>query len=322
MKKRIMLGLLCVLLAVLLVACQDQTIVPPELVLQGEGTMKICGAVYQEPGFTATDNVDGDLTAAVKVTGQVDSYAPGTYTLTYSVTDSHGNAVTATRTVEVEKPVQGDTVTDKVIYLTFDDGPGENTERLLDILKEYNVKATFFCIGRDNMWALQRMAEEGHTVGVHTYSHKAETVYASEEAFFADLNMLQATVQLYTGQRSTYLRFPFGSHNTRSDFNPGIMTRLTQLVEEKGYRYFDWDVFSQDDTGNPDTQAKTPEEVFYNVTTGLEKRDASASVVLMHETKDYSVDAVERILMWGIANGYTFLPLDENAPDCHSTVKN
>ncbi|MBQ9108767.1 MAG: peptidoglycan-N-acetylglucosamine deacetylase, partial [Oscillospiraceae bacterium] len=117
------------------------------------------------------------------------------------------------------------------------------------------------------------------------------------------------------GIKTTLLRFPGGSSNGVSRFNPGIMTRLTKLVEEKGFQYFDWHVDSQDAGG-----AKTADEVFQNVVNGVKNR--KTSVVLQHDIRGYSVDAVERIIQWGLKNGYTFKALDENSPKAHHNVKN
>lgn len=332
MKKWICLMLCLVLL--MLTACQtekpEQTQPPeetaaaaPELILQGDSVVRIpAGSEYVDPGYTALDAQDGDLTDKVAVRYGMDKYTSGAYTVEYSVTDSDGNTTKASRTVEIEPLVQSDRVTDKIIYLTFDDGPSANTAHLLDILKAHNVKATFFVIGTDYLSALTRIAEEGHSIGVHTYTHTAQKVYVSEEIFFQDVEQLQTAVQLYTGERATLLRFPHGSGSTISSFNPGIMTRLTQAVLEQGYTYWDWNVSARDSVGADDVGATTADEVFHYVTAGIESRGNGFSLVLQHDPKDFSVEAVERIINWGLANGYTFLPLSADSPECHQTVKN
>ena len=113
------------------------------------------------------------------------------------------------------------------------------------------------------------------------------------------------------------LRFPGGSSNTVSRFNKGIMTRLTQAVTEKGFIYADWNVDS-DDAG----KTRTPDGVFWNVVNGVSKNEKAFSVVLQHDVKGYSVDAVENIIRWGLANGYTFLPMDAYTPECHHRIRN
>ena len=294
--------------------------VPPQLTLLGERRMMISsGGVYTEPGYTALDNCDGDITDAVTVSGSVNTNKPGFYTLTYSVSDGYGNVATTTRTVFVNA-AGNDRVNDpskggKVIYLTFDDGPGPETPRLLDILEKYNVHVTFFVVNTDYIHYIERAAQDGHTVAIHTTTHVFKQIYASEEAFFTDLTTMQGIVEQYTGQKPMLMRFPGGSSNTISRFNKGIMSRLTVAVEEAGFSYFDWNVDSRDAGG-----AKTPEEVFNNVIRGVEKKDHS--VVLMHDIKDYTVDAVEAIILWGLDNGYVFLPLDASSPGCHHDVSN
>ena len=290
--------------------------VGPQILLAGDAAMTIPGGrPYQDPGFTATDNVDGDMTAAVQVSGQVDVYRPGLYPITYTVTDSWGNTTTVQRdvTVEIDLTNPGSS-TGKIIYLTFDDGPGKYTGQLLDILAKYNVKVTFFLVGNRDVSIAQRMAAEGHTVAIHSATHNYARIYASDEAFFADLYRMQEILAAQTGQTTYLMRFPGGSSNMVSlEYNKGIMSRLVKSVREQGFKYFDWNVDSMDAGG-----AKTADEVFENVTKGIEGKNTA--VVLQHDIYDYSVDAVERIIVWGLANGYIFLPLSESSPSCaHGT---
>lgn len=315
--------------------------IAPELTLKGSAALSLeVGSAYTEPGYTATDNCDGDITDRVTISGAVDANKVGTYTLTYTVRDSYENTATATRTVKVyqpepessDKPTEpkptepkptepGDGRVDPanpvggVIYLTFDDGPGRHTGRLLDILAKYNVKASFFIVNNGYYSTLTRMANEGHTVAIHSATHDFYEIYASEEAYFADLEKMQSIIATHTGTTPMLLRFPGGSSNTISRFNPGIMTRLSKLVEEKGYTYFDWNVDSRDAGG-----VSTATGVFNNVVSAVAKK--STSVVLMHDIKGYTVDAVEDIIIWGLENGYTFQALTASSPTCHHGIAN
>lgn len=293
---------------------------PPELTLSGEGEITIkAGEPFTDPGVTAMDQGDGDLSSAVLVEGAVDVYHAGDYTLNYSATDEAGNTATLTRTVHVVPQPQPDTVSpgDKVVYLTFDDGPGPYTGDLLWTLYQYNVKATFFVTGAnpENYDDIGLAASLGHSIGLHTYSHVYESIYESEEAYFEDLNKIQAIVKEQTGSETTLMRFPGGSSNTVSDFNPGIMTSLSQAVTDMGFQYFDWNVLSGDAGETTD-----PYTVAWNVCSGMAKNNVS--VVLQHDIKSYSVEAVEMILAWGIENGYTFLPLTPTSPTAHHKVNN
>ena len=304
----------------------------------GQFSFIMTGDNYADPGYTAMDKDDGDLTSAVVVTGVVDNLNPGVYTLQYAVTNRQGMTARIERTVyvipkqktEEEPPVDSDGLPDvqlptggttiepngKTIYLTFDDGPSPHTARLLDVLAKYDVKATFFVMNTSHISMISRAAQEGHAIAIHTYTHRYSEIYASDNAFLNDLQKMQDVIYQHTGIRTMLTRFPGGSSNSVSSaYNRGIMTRLTKKLREMGYQYFDWNVDSNDAGG-----AKSAEEVFNNVTKGVSSR--TNSVVLQHDTQDFSVDAVERIIAWGLCNGYTFKALDLDSPGCHHGVNN
>ncbi len=287
---------------------------PPVLTLLGEQVVTIqAGEEWVDSGCTATDNADGDLTQQIQVDGEVDPFVAGSYQLTYQVADSYGNTASVERTVVVEPVAAPDSVAPngKVIYLTFDDGPWEDTPELLSVLDKYQVKATFFVIKTKYIDMLKDIADAGHSIGIHSKTHRYETIYSSEDAFFDDLYDMQDIIYQHTGIRTTLIRFPGGSSNRVSQkYCTGIMTRLVKAVESLGFQYFDWNVDS-DDAGN----AKTADAVYQNVIEGVQ--DQQYAVVLMHDTQSYSVDAVERIIRWGLENGYTFRALEETSPVCH-----
>lgn len=292
--------------------------VPPEItLLEGSELTIQAGTPFQDPGCTVVDNSDGDISDSVQCEGTVDFYLAGTYRLTYTAVDSSGNEATAVRTVIVTPCEVAATVIpgEKIIYLTFDDGPGPYTEWLLDVLARYDAKATFFVVDTGYLSLCQRMVDEGHAVGIHSVTHNYRQIYASPEAFFQDLLTMQDLIYQNCGVKTYLMRFPGGSSNTVSRFSPGIMTYLTQAVEDCGFRYFDWNVDSNDAGG-----AKDSDEVFDNVAGGA--RNRNASVVLQHDIKDFSVAAVEKILAWGTANGYRFLALEMNSPTAHHGVNN
>lgn len=294
----------------------------PLLTLLGDSTVTLtAGDDYTEPGWTASDNVDGDLSDLVKVSGTVDTYTAGTYTLKYSVTDDAGNKAKANRTIVVEPIRQPDSVTPtgKVIYLTFDDGPGPYTRRLLDVLAKYNVKATFFTCNTGYTSLIKDEYEEGHSIAIHSATHDYKTIYSSKKAYFKDLEKQSDIIYDKTdGYRTTLIRFPGGGSNTVSrKYCKGIMTELSQSVTDQGYQYFDWNVNS----GDADS-AKTSKEVYRNVTNGIKAKEPEAAVVLQHDIHEFSVNAVERIIVWGLNNGYTFLPLDSTSPTAHQTIAN
>jgi len=204
----------------------------------------------------------------------------------------------------------------KRVYLTFDDGPSPYTARLLDILSRYNAKATFFVKGGGDMNLVARAARQGHAIGNHTVSHGYRDIYANEEAFLNELKEMERIIHEKTGSDSRLMRFPGGSSNTVSIRHcPGIMTRLTSTVEQLGYTYFDWDV----DSGDANIH-QTSRRIYKNIISGIkENRDP---IILQHDDKIHSIAAVERVLIWGLRKGYTFLPLDADSPTAHHTLNN
>ena len=208
---------------------------------------------------------------------------------------------------------------EKRIYLTFDDGPSRNTNRILDILKEYDVKATFFVVGKtdeESVKAYQRIAAEGHTLAMHSYSHKYREVYRSKESFIQDLVQLQEYLYQVTGVWARYYRFPGGSSNTVSRANMG---ELIQYLEENGITYFDWNIAS----GDAVSGELSTETIVRNCVGGIEGLEDC--MILMHDAaeKNSTVDAlpqiIERVRDRGDA---VFLPItDETIPVRHITVK-
>ena len=294
----------------------------PVISLAGDSIVYLkLGENYTDPGFSASDNYDGDLTANVTSTNNIDTSKIGVYNINYSVTDSSNNTGTATRKIYVYQQQtleQTRNPGNKVVYLTFDDGPYKYTSSLLDVLDKYNVKATFFVTNQypAYQYLIAEEARRGHTVAIHSYSHKYSEIYSSEEAYFNDLNAMREIIINQTGKAPSIVRFPGGTDNTVSrHYNIGIMSRLTSALSNMGYRYCDWNVSSGDAGG-----VQTRDSVYNNVTTGIANRNVS--VVLQHDIKGFSVDAVEDIIVWGLANGYTFLPLDTSSPMVHSTPAN
>jgi len=195
----------------------------------------------------------------------------------------------------------------KIVYLTFDDGPASYTEDILDVLKKYNVKATFFVTNQFSSYQhlIKKESDEGHTVAVHTYSHNYDKIYNSEEDYFSDFNNINQIIYEQTGEYSNIFRFPGGSSNTISRFNKGIMTKLDKKTRELGYIGIDWNVDSMD------TSETSPDKIANNVIKGIEENDKS--IVLMHDIKKANIESVDKIISYGLDNGYTFLPLDENS---------
>ena len=174
------------------------------------------------------------------------------------------------------------------VYLTFDDGPSSNTDEILDILKQYDVKATFFVTGKkQEMYEplYRRIVEEGHTLGMHSFSHRYHEIYASEEAFTEDLESLQEFLYEMTGVWSRFYRFPGGSSNEVSDVP---MEQLAEYLTEEDIYYLDWNVSCGDATG----RNLRPQQIADNVTENVLKYHTA--VVLLHDASD-KISTVEAL---------------------------
>ena len=285
----------------------------PSISLKGPSTVTMDkGGTYYEFGINTSDNC-GDVGKSLQVSKTIDPNIVGQYTVTYSVKDDSGNTNSITRIVKVEDLPQ------TTVYLTFDDGPFIDTISILDTLKKYEVKATFFILYHRSYSGpvILREVAEGHTIGLHSWSHKYSSIYASETAYYNDLNAISDYIFDLTGIRSTIIRFPGGSSNTVSWFNRGIMTTLTQSVQEKGYHYFDWNVSSGDTAyGNTETS------IFNNVINGI--KVGRANCVLMHDGPNHknSALALPHILEYLKSINAVYLPLTMDSPQFHQKVAN
>lgn len=298
--------------------------IQPVISLKGESVIYIeKGGVYNEIGYTATDNCEGDMTGAVVVDGVIDTTTPGTQSITYKVIDKAGNETSVTRTVYVKYPkvdAPSGIYKNSMIYLTFDDGPSNVTGQILDILKEKDVKATFFVINQSDSlnYLIKREYDEGHTVALHSSTHKYNLIYSSVDAYFNDLNIISNKVKNITGVESKIIRFPGGGSNTTSrQYSLGIMSTLTNEVLARGYHYFDWNVDCGDAGG-----ARNSNDVYNNVVNHLSHNQTN--VVLMHDfANNYkTLEALDDIIDYGKANGYTFAAIDMNTPLVRHRVLN
>ena len=303
------------------ITSEDKTL--PTITLKGSTNQTIyLGNTWKEPGYTAYDNCDNDITNNVVSSGVVNSNKLGSYKITYTVKDLSGNQTTITRTVKViSKPSNPSSQTPSnqkgTIYLTFDDGPKEGTTNvILDILKEEGVSATFFVTNSGPDYLIKREHDEGHTVGLHTASHNYQTVYKSVDSYYNDLKQVQDRVKRITGIESKIIRFPGGSSNTVSKkYSKGIMTTLTKDVVNKGYRYYDWNI-SSGDAG----ETTSSSGVYNNVIRSLSKN--KVNMILMHDIKPYTRDALRNIIRYGKNNGYTFAKITMSTPMVTHHVNN
>lgn len=194
---------------------------------------------------------------------------------------------------------------DKVAYLTFDDGPSSRTIEILDILKENNIKATFFVVYKNDEQSkeiLKRIVKEGHAIGVHTASHKYDEIYQSVDSFLEDFNKVYECIYETTGVKTDIFRFPGGSINS---YNVNNYQEIIAEMLRRGFTYYDWNVSSDDAVNN-----STKEKIIRSTLTNT--YNANKLVILMHDSlsKKNTVSSLPNIIHAYSKYGYRFDKLD------------
>jgi peptidoglycan/xylan/chitin deacetylase (PgdA/CDA1 family) len=185
----------------------------------------------------------------------------------------------------------------KTVYLTFDDGPSALTCKVLDILKKNNIKATFFVLGEQVKRypeVLQRIYEEGHAIGNHTYDHNYTELYSGFPVFWNQVKQTEEEINRIIGVRPQLVRAPGGTAGHFDDI-------YFRLMKQGGYVVMDWNVDSGDSTrrGVPESEiikgAETPVK-------------SNGAVLLMHDGSGHgeSVKALPEIIAWYKSKGYQF----------------
>ena len=198
------------------------------------------------------------------------------------------------------------------VYLTFDNGPSENTSEILEILAEYGVKATFFVTGNEDEEAQElykRIVEEGHTLGMHSFCNKYSVLYQSEESFEKDYNELHDYLYELTGVDSVYYRFPGGSSNhCAKNIKPYI-----RYVNKKGLLYFDWNALNEDAVNFEQSPKQLNKKILKDV------RRQKTSIVLMHDLHETTntVKALDPLIKTLKKEGYQILPITKNTKPLH-----
>ncbi|MSS62295.1 polysaccharide deacetylase family protein [Velocimicrobium porci] len=202
---------------------------------------------------------------------------------------------------------------EKIAYLTFDDGPSVNTEKVIAILEKEHVPATFFLIGEqiteDKKDLLCTMVEKGHLLGVHTYCHKSEQIYRSADAYIEDALKTADKIQEVTGKKTTVYRFPWGSCN---GYLTNICDTIVEEMRKRGYEYYDWNVSAEDSVGSP-----TSSSIMRNIEKDFKKYNEP--VILMHDSgaNTVTVDTLPAIIKRLKEEGYQFATLDKRTEVCH-----
>lgn len=205
--------------------------------------------------------------------------------------------------VESSKEVKGR------VYLTFDDGPSIYTGQILDILKENNVKASFFVIGRDEQYYeyYKRIVDEGHTLGMHSYSHVYQDLYESVDSFGEEINKLDALLYDVTGVHSHIFRFPGGSSNSVSKLP---IEEYIEYLNDHNINYYDWNSLN----GDAVTSGLAPQTLVDNIMHDVSQN--KDSIVLMHDlqTTHTTVESLQLLIDTLRTQGYEILPIDESTP--------
>jgi peptidoglycan/xylan/chitin deacetylase (PgdA/CDA1 family) len=199
----------------------------------------------------------------------------------------------------------------KVAYLTFDDGPCTSvTIRILDTLKQYNVKATFFVLGsmaENNTWIVKREKDEGHVVANHTYSHNYNYLYADTKNLIDDFKKCEVVLKsILVDYNSKLVRFPGGAMGTARE-------PFRQAAVNAGYHYVDWNALNSDSDAKyiPAGSSCVPVDSLINCIkeTTIGKQHV---VILMHDApgKTTTADSLPQVIEYLKAQGYIFKLLD------------
>ena len=261
-----------------------------------------------EKGVTVTDNYDKDIKVSRRDTNKISDTE---YEFVYTAIDSSGNMSIAKRKIVIATGV---------ICLTFDDGPSSVTPEVLDVLKENNIKATFFILdySEQSKSMIQRIIDEGHTLAIHGMSHDYSKIYASAEATLENFTSLQKKIKKDFNYDVKYVRFPGGASNTISrNYCEGVMTEAVKKVQEESLEYYDWNV-DVDDAGS----ARTPSEIYNNFVDGI--LPGVENIVLMHEGEGHmpTAKALQEIINYAKENGYVFTAISENTTPAKHSVNN
>lgn len=194
----------------------------------------------------------------------------------------------------------------KVVYLTFDDGPTPNvTPKILDILKEEKVTATFFVVGasvKDYPDIVKRAYDEGHYIANHGYSHKENLLYKNTKTFMSEISLTDNEIAkaLEIPEYNSYIfRFPCG-YSTPSNYDKQKQS-YADVLNSMGYAYIDWNSLNKDSEN-----IYTRQQLYNNFISSI-KKDGTL-IVLMHDTKYVSDSStvLKDIITYLKNEGYVF----------------
>ena len=251
--------------------------------------------LLKERGYTAND--------IIKVLSQYDGEAMSQIYKNqfYSQTNGTASEYTALYPDLYATPPKEFVTKSKTIYLTFDDGPSDNTLSILSILEKYNIKATFFMSGSTSEKGkriMKQVADQGHSIGIHSITHDYSTIYASVDNYLADFNNTYTNIYEATGIKPDIVRFPGGSINNYNRLN---YQQIISEVTRRGFVYYDWDVSGEDASANANWTS-----IFRNIDNGIKGKDRA--VILLHDGSSMksTVLVLEDLILELQKDGYTF----------------
>ena len=202
----------------------------------------------------------------------------------------------------------------KIAYLTFDDGPSNNTEKILEILEKYNIKATFFVVGPEYKLKndlLIKIVQSGHQLAIHSYEHNYDYIYASKENYLKDFHKCLNWIKKVTGITPTVYRFPGGSSNTIA--TKTLIKSIIKELEKEGFIHADWNIDTLDSYTKND-----PNKIINNAITSLKRNENNNhyyQTVLMHDDiyKPATIKALPSLIEKITAYGYHFEILESDS---------
>lgn len=202
----------------------------------------------------------------------------------------------------------------KIAYLTFDDGPSKNTEKILEILDKYNIKATFFVTGPEYQLKndlLLKIVKSGHELAIHSYEHNYNYIYASKQNYLDDFYKCLNWIKKFTGITPTIYRFPGGSSNTIASKH--LIKSIIKELNDQGFQHADWNVDTLDSYEKNDQN-----KIIANTLNAIKKNENNNhyyQTILLHDdiNKPASLKALPNLIEKLIHQGYTFKPLTQNS---------
>lgn len=304
-------------MTILLCICIGLLAVVTSLIIALAGVGKDLAEVSSDiSGTSSMDTADvSSSTVSQDETSSASSSSEDTSSVTSSQVTSSGSLVTLPPITIPGVDPDSPGAEELVCYLTFDDGPCANTDKILSILKENDVKATFFVVGTMSTGKIKSIYNAGHAIGLHTNTHElsknnSKYVYKDVNAFINDLKGISDVVYEKTGIRSNLTRFPGGSATAKARLGTEDFEEAKSILKEKGYTYFDWNI----DSGDTHSKSPSKDYVMNEIRSGLRKNGELKKeiCILMHDIKDVTVDVLPDVIKELKDLGYTFKSLNSN----------